>query len=109
MAETIQCTVHLPFGLLDSRPRPRRWTLRRDCANIRCWGVAMDVGGWLRGLGPGQYEATFQDNKIDADLLPRLKDIVVVVKLFTSTCTSFQREVRYAPQQYLGHRWLSSS
>ena len=32
----------------------------------------MDVGGWLRGLGLGQYEERFRDNKIDADLLPRL-------------------------------------
>ena len=32
----------------------------------------MDVGGWLRGLGLGQYEANFRDNKIDADLLSRL-------------------------------------
>jgi hypothetical protein len=32
----------------------------------------MDVGGWLRGLGLGRYEATFRDNRIDADLLPRL-------------------------------------
>ena len=34
----------------------------------------MDVGGWLRGLGLGQYEAAFRDNKIAADLLPRLTD-----------------------------------
>src|SRR6516162_8183165 len=34
----------------------------------------MDVGGWLRGLGLGQYETNFRDNKIDADLLPRLTD-----------------------------------
>src|SRR5580700_8772789 len=32
----------------------------------------MDVGGWLRDLALGQYEANFRDNKIDADLLPRL-------------------------------------
>jgi class 3 adenylate cyclase len=32
----------------------------------------MDVGGWLRGLGLGQYETNFPDNKVDADLLPRL-------------------------------------
>jgi class 3 adenylate cyclase len=32
----------------------------------------MDVGDWLRGLGLGQYEERFRDNKIDADLLPRL-------------------------------------
>jgi hypothetical protein len=32
---------------------------------------AMDVGGWLRGLGLGQYEEKFQDNTIDAALVPR--------------------------------------
>jgi hypothetical protein len=36
------------------------------------WGAAMDVGGWLRGLGLGQYEEKFRDNKINAALLPRL-------------------------------------
>ena len=25
----------------------------------------MDVGGWLRGLGLGQYEEKFRDNKIE--------------------------------------------
>ena len=28
---------------------------------------AMDVGEWLRGLGFGEYEEKFRDNKIDAD------------------------------------------
>ena len=32
----------------------------------------MDVGGWLRSLGLGQYGANFRDNKIDADVLPQL-------------------------------------
>ena len=32
----------------------------------------MDVGGWLRSLRLGQYEANFRDNKIDADVLPQL-------------------------------------
>ena len=32
----------------------------------------MDVGGWLRSLGLDQYEASFRENKIDADVLPRL-------------------------------------
>ena len=32
----------------------------------------MDVGVWLRSLGLDQYEAKFRDNKIDADVLPRL-------------------------------------
>jgi class 3 adenylate cyclase len=34
----------------------------------------MDVGGWLRGLGLGEYEAKFRDNKIDADVLADLSD-----------------------------------
>src|SRR5271166_4662992 len=36
------------------------------------WGAAMDVGGWLKGIGLGHYEANFRDNKIDADVLPKL-------------------------------------
>jgi len=35
----------------------------------------MDVGGWLRSLGLGQYEATFRQNEIDADVLPELTEI----------------------------------
>ena len=29
----------------------------------------MDVGGWLRSLGLGQYEALFRASDIDADIL----------------------------------------
>jgi class 3 adenylate cyclase len=32
----------------------------------------MDVDGWLRGLGLGQYEAAFRENAIDGTVLPRL-------------------------------------
>jgi class 3 adenylate cyclase/predicted ATPase len=32
----------------------------------------MDLGGWLRGLGLGQYEAAFRDNEIDDTTLPNL-------------------------------------
>ena len=35
----------------------------------------MDVGGWLRTLGLGQYEALFRANEIDADILPELTEI----------------------------------
>ncbi|HZZ21850.1 MAG TPA: SAM domain-containing protein [Roseiarcus sp.] len=34
----------------------------------------MDVGGWLRDLGLGQYEETFRDNKIDVDVLAELAE-----------------------------------
>jgi class 3 adenylate cyclase/predicted ATPase len=32
----------------------------------------MDVGAWLRGLGLERYEQAFRENRIDADVLPRL-------------------------------------
>src|SRR6516225_12222008 len=35
-------------------------------------GAAMDVGGWLRGLGLGKYEAAFRENDIDETVLPGL-------------------------------------
>src|SRR6201987_4825622 len=35
----------------------------------------MDVGGWLKGLGLGQYEALFRASDIDADILPELTDV----------------------------------
>jgi class 3 adenylate cyclase/tetratricopeptide (TPR) repeat protein len=38
----------------------------------------MDVGGWLRGLGLGQYEPTFREHGIDHEVLPDLteKDLI---------------------------------
>ncbi len=32
----------------------------------------MDVSGWLRRLGLGQYEAVFRENEIDGEVLPNL-------------------------------------
>ena len=32
----------------------------------------MDVGVWLRGLGLGEYEGAFRENKIDGGVLPNL-------------------------------------
>jgi class 3 adenylate cyclase len=34
----------------------------------------MDIGTWLAGLGLGQYETTFRENAIDADVLPELTE-----------------------------------
>jgi hypothetical protein len=39
------------------------------------WSAAMDVGGWLRNLGLGRYEALFRASEIDADILPELTDV----------------------------------
>src|SRR6516165_4639995 len=54
----------------------RRWT---GCFNRRMirstpWSAAMDVGGWLRSLGLGQYVALFRASEIDADILPELTE-----------------------------------
>ena len=38
-------------------------------------GIAiMDLGEWLRGLGLGQYETSFRENGVDAEVLPDLTD-----------------------------------
>ena len=34
----------------------------------------MDLGEWLKGLGLGQYEASFREHEIDADVLPDLTE-----------------------------------
>jgi hypothetical protein len=34
----------------------------------------MDIGAWLRGLGLGQYEGSFRENEIEADVLPELTE-----------------------------------
>jgi hypothetical protein len=39
------------------------------------WSTVMDVGGWLRSLGLGQYEALFRASEIDADILPELTEV----------------------------------
>ena len=44
----------------------------------------MDVGGWLKNLGFGQYEAAFRDNAIDGEVLlsltaEDLKDLGVTI------------------------------
>src|SRR5215469_7168929 len=35
----------------------------------------MDVGGWLRSLGLGQYAALFRASEIDDDILPELSEV----------------------------------
>jgi class 3 adenylate cyclase/predicted ATPase len=34
----------------------------------------MDVAAWLRGLGLGQYQGTFRESEIEADVLPELTE-----------------------------------
>jgi class 3 adenylate cyclase len=50
-----------PYRLGGSSPRPG-------------WDATMDIGGWLRGLGLGQYEATFRESEIDAEVLLELTE-----------------------------------
>src|SRR6516164_6612201 len=60
-----------------SSSRARRWTGRFNQRMIRSgpWSATMDVGGWLRSLGLGQYEALFRASDIDADILPELTEV----------------------------------
>jgi hypothetical protein len=61
----------------------------------------MDVGGWLRNLGLGKYEAAFRDNAIDEQVLRHLtaedlKEIGVATvgdrrKLLSRLCRVDQR------------------
>lgn len=34
----------------------------------------MDLGGWLRSIGLGQYESAFAENAIDSDVLPEMTE-----------------------------------
>jgi len=73
----------------------------------------MDIGGWLRGLGLGQYEAMFRENEIDRKVLPHLTTedlkelgiasigqrrrlLVAIAALATSPCSE-EVTVRPAP------------
>ena len=56
-----------------ARPWTGRFTRGMICSGP--WSAAMDVGGWLRSLGLGQYEALFRASEIDADILPELTGI----------------------------------
>ena len=44
--------------------------MRRNANGI----ATMDVADWLRSLGLDQYETTFRENGVDADVLPDLTD-----------------------------------
>jgi hypothetical protein len=52
------------------------WTLgaARTIISLSLLGANMDIGAWLRGLGLGQYEATFRESEIEADVLPELME-----------------------------------
>src|SRR5215471_9330021 len=64
---------HDPTQFLESG----RWTGRFNRRMIRSgpWSATMDVGGWLRSLGLGQYEALFRASDIDADILSELTEV----------------------------------
>src|SRR5215831_7698735 len=59
----------------SSTARPWTGRFNRRMIRSRPWSAAMDVGGWLRSLGLGQYEALFRASEIDADILPELTEV----------------------------------
>ena len=68
----------------------------------------MDVGGWLRILGLGKYEAAFRDNAIDEQVLRHLtaedlKEIgVATVGDRRKICCSVRSRSRPTPPPSLG-------
>jgi hypothetical protein len=46
--------------------------LQKEHTSYRRLECCSDVGAWLRGLGLEQYEPAFLDNRIDAEILPKL-------------------------------------
>ena len=63
-------TPKAPFrtNALDTPYRPGGLSPRAG------WDASMDIGGWLRGLGLGQYDATFRESEIDAEVLLELTE-----------------------------------
>jgi hypothetical protein len=64
-------------GAPATPPRGRSWTPPAPVEGLdarlgRITLPRMDIAGWLRGLGLGQYEPVFCDNDIDGAVLPSL-------------------------------------
>jgi len=63
----------------------------------------MDVGGWLRSLGLGQYEALFRGSDIDADILPELTaERRQLTVMFCDLVGSTAFPVRFDPEDLRG-------
>src|SRR6516165_7835129 len=63
-------SLPLPVVVLDRDAGHSAATAQISDAGV--WSAAMDVGGWLRGLGLAKYEAAFLDNGIGEAVLPHL-------------------------------------
>src|SRR5271165_296574 len=66
----------------------------------------MDIAGWLRSLGLGQYEAAFRDNEIDSEVLPNLtaedlKDLGVSIVGHRRKILTAIVELHAAPSQVI--------
>ena len=44
----------------------------QSCAMANRGARPWDIGDWLRGLGLGQYEASFRQNEVNESVLPKL-------------------------------------
>jgi SAM domain (Sterile alpha motif) len=52
---------------LDTTARPAQ-----SCVMANSGARPWDIGDWLRGLGLGQYEASFRQNEVNESVLPKL-------------------------------------
>ena len=64
----------------------------------------MDLGGWLRSLGLGQYEAAFRENAIDDTVLPNLtaEDLREVISAYQECVAETVRRFGGFVARYLG-------
>ena len=51
---------------------PKTGHFRLPIMALSCLESGYGHREWLRGLGLGQYEAAFRENKIDGEVLPQL-------------------------------------
>jgi CRP-like cAMP-binding protein len=69
MVDTVAALSESGRHTLADAPRAIRASLDTTVAAAQSWamttGSTIDIGGWLRGLGLGQYEAAFRENEID--------------------------------------------
>src|SRR5215475_12693997 len=64
----------------------------------------MELGGWLRSLGLGQYEAAFSENAIDETVLPNLtpEDLREVISAYQKCVAETVRKMGGFVARYLG-------
>ena len=73
MAQFFEAIAPVKFRTVEGQLDPKA-PFRTNVLDTPVGNATMDIGGWLRGLGFGQYEAAFRESEIDAEVLPELTE-----------------------------------